>query len=433
MVEAVSAPLLLRPSPTLPLDVLVKIPSSNDNLFERLIRNPQAPDRPMRETQCSEMLRAVLVSCPTLKLTLMKWLAQLLGVPTAVIDELEWTLETEQSIGSKRDDLRIEGWKITDEQRQRFVLWSVEVKVAASFHESSQQDWDDDEAPVIEDDPNMVNQVVNYDQWLSKEAAEFRAGFVLAINDLTKSLPATLSETWRCLTWTQLAEQTESMLTAELLPATEQPFAQHMLGFIRHRLWDTTDMDDSRLELDDVALLRALAAIGQSCSQKIRGLVNQFEQILKGTGANFVDIRMSTPRFFHRADGIEYGVSARCTNNESGEISLSAKVVVDQVKVTIGTYPKGCVANQKTREILNRFKDQLTHRHADWVFFGVDESEYRVAEISKPLISVLAEDDWESPLMQFVQDAVNDVKELGLLATLLNIKSTVAGDTNEPT
>lgn len=67
------------------------------------------------------------------------------------------------------------------------------------------------------------------------------------------------------------------------------------------------------------------------------------------------------------------------------------------------------------------------------MFFGVDESEYRVAEISKPLISVLAEDDWESPLMQFVQDAVNDVKELGLLATLLNIKSTVAGDTNEPT
>ena len=422
MAKTVSSPLLLMPSPAQPLDVHVKIPRPNDNVFERLIRNPTAPDRPMRETQCSEMLRAVLVACPILKLALMNWLAQLVGVPTAVIDELDWTLETEQSIGSKTDDLRIEGWRITDEQRQRVVLWTVEVKVAAFFHESSKQEWDDDETPVIEGDPEMVNQLVNYDQWLNKETAEYRAGFVLALRDLTKSLPTTLFETWRCLTWTQLARQTESILAAETLPAAERSFAQHMLGFIRYRLWDTTDMNDSRLELDDVALLRALAAIGQSCSRKVRDLVDQFEQVLRDSDAGFTDIRASTRNFFNRADAIEYGVGARCINSDSGELSLSAKVVVDQVQVTIGTYPKGCVVNQKSREIVNRFKDQLISRQSDWVFFDVDESDYRIAEISKPLVSVLAVDDWQSPLIQFVRETINDLKELGVLNELMNIE-----------
>jgi len=92
------------------------------------------------------------------------------------------------------------------------------------------------------------------------------------------------------------------------------------------------------------------------------------------------------------------------------------------VQVTIGTYPKGCVVNQKSREIVNRFKDQLISRQSDWVFFDVDESDYRIAEISKPLVSVLAVDDWQSPLIQFVRETINDLKELGVLKELMNIE-----------
>lgn len=81
-------PLLLIPSPPEPLDVHVRFPPQADNLFERLIRDPQAPERPMRERQCAEMLRSVLVACPTLRACILKWLAQMSGVPTELISTL---------------------------------------------------------------------------------------------------------------------------------------------------------------------------------------------------------------------------------------------------------------------------------------------------------------------------------------------------------
>ena len=41
--DSLQAPLLLIPSPPEPLDVHVQVPRPNDTLFERLIRDPQAP------------------------------------------------------------------------------------------------------------------------------------------------------------------------------------------------------------------------------------------------------------------------------------------------------------------------------------------------------------------------------------------------------
>ncbi len=160
------------PSPPQPLDVHIQLPEPNDNLFDRLIRNPQAPDRPMREVQCSEMLRTVLVTCPTLKLFVLNWLGRMAYVNRNEIESLDWSLETEQSIGSKRDDLRIQGW--TSEGR-RAVLWTVEIKVAAPLHESSK--WD-------EENGETVNQLQNYDSWLSQR------------NWTTKADPCSPCKTW---------------------------------------------------------------------------------------------------------------------------------------------------------------------------------------------------------------------------------------------
>ena len=90
--ESTQPPLLLIPSPFERLDVHVHVPRPNDNLFERLIRNPQAPDRPMRERQCTEMLRGVLVACPTLASAVFTWLAEVTGIPVGLVDELEWSV-----------------------------------------------------------------------------------------------------------------------------------------------------------------------------------------------------------------------------------------------------------------------------------------------------------------------------------------------------
>ena len=182
-------PLLLIPTLPEPLDVHVHVPRPNDNLFERLIRDPQSPNRPMRERQCAEMLRSVLVACPGLASFVFKWLAQFNGVPHKLIDELDWSLETEQSIGSKRDDLRIEGWSTGEEEPRQVVLWTVEIKVAAPLHESSLQEWETESGPASDSDPEVVSQLENYDKWLKQQKVDYKAGFVLALRDMSAALP----------------------------------------------------------------------------------------------------------------------------------------------------------------------------------------------------------------------------------------------------
>jgi hypothetical protein len=334
--ESLHPPLLLIPSPRESLDVHVQIPRSGDNLFERLIRDPQAPHRPMRERQCAEMLRSVLVACPVLASFVFKWLAQLTGISNNLIDELEWSLETEQSIGSKRDDLRIEGWRTDSQDPRRAVLWTIEIKVAAPLHDSSRQDWEGISEVAPENDPEIVSQLVNYDEWLARQDAVHKAGFVLALRDMSTGLPEGLRQPWHCFTWTALGLEVEKALATDLLPISERPFAEHMLGFIRHRLWDTTDMTTSRLELDDVALLRALAAIGPSCSRKIKTFVNEFQKSFENLGVSFVDIG-HTNGFFDRTENISYAIRARCVSGDGGEVSVSVGVVNDESCVWLGS------------------------------------------------------------------------------------------------
>ncbi len=420
--HSLKPPLLLIPSPPKPMDVHVHLPPPQNNMFERLIRDPQAPDRPMRERQCAEMLCGVLIGCPVLRRHVLRWMAQRVGVPLSVADELIWQMETEQSIGSKRDDLRIEGFlAYPNGELTQIVLWTVEIKVAAPLHVSSRQDWSEEGLAEQSSDPEMVSQLFNYDAWLAKQPVKYVAGFVLSIRNSSHEVPDGLTQTWCCVTWTDLAMVAEDALAGNLLPSTEHSFAEHMLGFIRNRLWDETDMTTSRLELNDVALLRALAAIGPSCSRKIKDLVRQFEQVFQDTGIRFVDIRTPTS-YFDRTAGIEFGATARCVNSrELGEVSVSATVVVDDVSVSIHTYPKNCKAQSIVRDIVNKSRTQLTERNPNWVFCDPDDSDYLIANISKPLVSVLAYEDWQAPLMDFVRDVLAELRDVGILESLVAI------------
>ena len=93
-----------------------------------------------RERECTEMLCAVLRNTSVLRLSLLRWMADLIGVKIKRFDDLQFSIETEGAIGSKRDDLRIEGWLESDDDRTLSLLWTIEVKVGASFHESTPLD-----------------------------------------------------------------------------------------------------------------------------------------------------------------------------------------------------------------------------------------------------------------------------------------------------
>ena len=59
-------------------------------------------------------------------------------------DDISLKIRTEQSIGAKRDDLRIRAWRTDEDDEETLeVLWTVEVKVGASIHLSSYQDLDE--------------------------------------------------------------------------------------------------------------------------------------------------------------------------------------------------------------------------------------------------------------------------------------------------
>ncbi|MEX1368768.1 MAG: hypothetical protein AB1Z98_36910 [Nannocystaceae bacterium] len=84
------------------------LPRGRHNLFARIIRNPYPRDRPPRERECAEMLCGVLDNAPELRTVVMHWLAERARTgPLPDIDHHIVRIDTEQAIGTKRDDLRI--------------------------------------------------------------------------------------------------------------------------------------------------------------------------------------------------------------------------------------------------------------------------------------------------------------------------------------
>jgi len=120
------------------------LPDVSDNISQRLIRNPHLESDTPRERECTEMLCSVLCNRTTLRLLLLRWLGELVGALPSDLDEMELRIDTEGSIGAKRDDLRIEGWRETNDGQELVLLWTVEVKVGAQFHGSSFQDRSDE-------------------------------------------------------------------------------------------------------------------------------------------------------------------------------------------------------------------------------------------------------------------------------------------------
>lgn len=193
----------------------LKLPPTPHNIFHRLIRNLHAESDHPRERECTEMLAAVLLNAPSIRDHVLRWMAASMGMDPNVLDGLTLRIQTEQSIGAKRDDLRIEATTVEGKDYRPVLLWTVEVKVGAYFHGSTLQAVDPEGAA---DAGELVNQMVNYDCWLAQQPHRHRGGFVLALSDLTADLPKSLTCPWTCLTWTGLGVVLQGALRGQLPP-----------------------------------------------------------------------------------------------------------------------------------------------------------------------------------------------------------------------
>jgi len=272
----------------------IGVPDWKQNLFTRIIRNPDRPDRPMRERRCAELLCAILMNCETTRMKILQWFADLAQC-TEELGKYEWNFLTEGStIGAKRDDLRIVGVKTEGEQEVSRIIWSVEVKVQAGFHDTSNPEEND------ETKDQWVNQVVVYDNWLIRQDERYGydsiqvSGFVLAKTDMTEGLPKEVSkERWKCTTWTELGQLLAELLREKQIPEIEMEFVRHLLGFIRQYLWSKFAMSENKLDFDHVALLRAFTAIGRECERLVNELVEPIMGHLKNSELGLTDFNAS--------------------------------------------------------------------------------------------------------------------------------------------
>ena len=385
------------------------LPEKDDNLFQRIIRNPHIEASNPRERECTEMLCAVLRNTTELRLYLLRWMADLVGMHDVHLQNMTFLIETEGSIGAKRDDLRIEGWRETDEERKRVLLWTIEVKVGASFHVSSPLDavQGDDE------DMGLVNQIVNYDHWLEHQVVPNRAGFVLALEDMSQSLPPNLNCHWNCMSWSKLGLKVLDALRSGKLSSEDEFLAKHLLGFIVDHLWRVSEMTEFELNFDDVALMRAFSVVGRDSEDKINRLVESLVPLVEksevGEGA------VSHQKSLYK--GMKRSIVNRNLFAQGNLVypTLMAGCTLTHMIICLETAPtneiKPIVASV-VQSLLPTFKE----RDSGWQANG--NQEWRDLELSKPLEALLSVDDQVAEFEGFFTSALEDLREVGVFKKL---------------
>lgn len=417
-----SDPILLIPAPPRPADLRLRLPETNHNLFDRIIRDPRAPNRPARERLCTEMLCAILINAPTVRLAVLSWLAKFASVDYSTISALNWVFETERAIGVKRDDLRVEGWDQTESGSGRIVLWTIEVKVGAPLHHSSEQDAESEVSEAIQPEITLnevtdVSQLVNYDRWLSQQDARHRTGFVLGISNLRASLPDGLKMPWHATTWGQLALVLERELAEGTIPDPEKLLTEHFAGFVRDRLWSDADMGSDNIDFDDLALIRAFASRGPSCFRKATNLTASLLEAVKNSGIAFEKI---DPKVIESKGNEEwtkrFAIRGRLAQIEGVEPpSLYVGIVGAEAWVWFETSPKAIGFKKNLGDLIQQSINILKARNPEW---SANVTEWHDLVLSKRLDYLLIAEDQSQSLQSFVKAALQDLHESGFVAGL---------------
>jgi len=338
----------------------------------------------------------------------LKWLAVKANCPEIMIDDLDWRMETERAIGSKRDDLRIEGWANGNEEERLEVLWTIEVKVQAYFHESTDQTREpiesDDDAPTVE--VPKVNQLINYDAWLVRQDVSHKAGFVLATLNYENALPDGLTCNWHCITWTALCKVIADALEADALPPSENQFARHMCGFVRQHLWREEEMTEKRLNFDHAAVLRAIWTIGKECEGIVNDLAAPLVETVKRCELSIGEVKHSKNIFMGNQRSIVWGM---LDETPGAGVYLQAGFNSGGVWVWIESAPR----HPKKSEMHRMIKGLLPGLHArnpNWATPLDSPSDWIDLRIIMPLINLLTAENQAQAVEQFVQKALTDLK-----------------------
>src|SRR5690606_140656 len=101
-------------------------------------------------------------------------------------------------------------------------------------------------------------------------------------------------------------------------------------------------------------------------------------------------------------------------------LAVAAGIVGHEVRIWIScNNPTATQKRQAVRSLLQDHQVELQRRNPRWTMFAPDAPGLVDAEITKPLTSVLAVENWQSPLIDFVRHAVSDLNEVGILPALV--------------
>lgn len=402
-------------------DAELGVPPPERNLFGRIIRNPHSASADPKERECAEMLTAVLQNTEITRDCLLSWLAGFTRHASRPWEsrDAHVAIDTEQPIDNKRDDIRI----TVIRAGVLSLLWSVEVKVGAPLHESSDL--------TKTADGEAISQLANYESALLQPTQAQHpdadvAGFVLAVHLI--HLPPLLSRKWHVLTWSHLAVELEGILRRRNLPATDAFLVKHMLGFIRRYLWRPEEVRMANLELDDIYLIRSFGALGYECERRTNELVAPLAAILASTLPVVGKVIHQKSLFSATGRSTVYGRFAPrdpAPYIYAGIVGKGEDIVSPAAVVWIET-TRTAKIKDRIRSAVKKHIAQLQKHDSRWT--AHDETSYWDVSISAPLKHMLADPDHAAWLLRFTDKALRDLKETGLTADIAAAAAAVPGD-----
>jgi len=380
----------------------VQLPPDSANIFHRIIRDPTRPDRPARERRCTEMLCSVLMNAPLLRATLLEWLADRAQQSIPNPEQLEWDIDTEQPVRSGRLDMLIRGYPPDKETDRPAVLWVVEVKAGAGFHESPVGSGEDE---TDEREPDTIHQVAAYDRWLARQHCERRAGFVLAPTDKSEALPEIQRCGWTCLTWAEMGRRVKDALSDGELESGERLLARHMVGFILTHLWEESGMGEERISFDHIALIRAMQRLGDECDDAVKtfmpGIAEEMENANLGSG----EVQEPGRSFW---SGI-----LRSKVSQDVKKSINTTLIAGIDRDCIAVWTATALSSEEkddVRQLVEEVLEELKARNPGW--HRPEDSPRHDVELRVPLTTLLHVEDQEAEVRRIVREALEDLSEV---------------------
>lgn len=216
------------------------------------------------------------------------------------------------------------------------------------------------------------------------------------------------------MTWTSLGSVFEAIVGGDgQLPQIEQFLASHLLGFIKKFLWRRSEMSDTRIDFDDVALLRAFGdERGKVCQQRVEALVESLSPTIAESDVGVGDV--ATKGTLFGAYNTHYAWRPFGPKGVEGrDPVVIVGVEGDSLIVWIQTRP-GHPKKHKVRDLVSKHLKDLRARNTEWKVPEQRRSEWWELLIEEPLVGLLAAKDQVEYARTFVRRCLADLSETGL-------------------